>query len=248
MLSLVPVIIAGAIAAGFVQGLSGFGFGLVAMSLWAWTLEPQLAAVLTVFGSVVGQLMAIHTGRRGFDARLLAPFLLGGLAGIPLGVLLLPHMDMATFRAVLGALLAIWCPAMLFSHHLPRVRAGGRFGDGLAGLAGGILGGLGGFTGVIPVLWCTLRQYPKETQRAIIQNFNLSMLSVTLAIYAGTGLITADMLPLCALVIPAMLLPTLLGTRLYARLSDARFRQIILALLTLSGITLLASAASSLLH
>ena len=35
----------GAMVAGFVQGLSGFAFGMVAMSFWAWSLEPQVAAV-----------------------------------------------------------------------------------------------------------------------------------------------------------------------------------------------------------
>ena len=40
------VLAAGAMAAGFVQGLSGFGFGMVAMSFWAWTVEPRLAAPL----------------------------------------------------------------------------------------------------------------------------------------------------------------------------------------------------------
>lgn len=44
------VIALGAIAAGFVQGLSGFAFSLVAMSFWAWSVEPTLAAVLAVFG------------------------------------------------------------------------------------------------------------------------------------------------------------------------------------------------------
>ena len=46
------IIALGAIVAGFVQGLSGFAFGLVAMSFWAWTVEPQLAAVLVVFGAL----------------------------------------------------------------------------------------------------------------------------------------------------------------------------------------------------
>ena len=45
------------------QGLSGFGFGLTAMSLWAWTLEPVLAAVLAVFGALTGQIIAVDGGR-----------------------------------------------------------------------------------------------------------------------------------------------------------------------------------------
>ena len=38
------VVALGAGVAGFVQGLSGFAFGMVAMSFWAWVLEPQLGS------------------------------------------------------------------------------------------------------------------------------------------------------------------------------------------------------------
>ena len=48
------IIIIGAAVAGFVQGLSGFAFRLVAMSFWAWTIDPHLAVAMTVFGGVAG--------------------------------------------------------------------------------------------------------------------------------------------------------------------------------------------------
>jgi len=246
--AMVVVVALGAAVAGFVQGLSGFAFGMVAMSFWAWVLEPRLAAPLAVFGGLLGQVLAALTVRRGFDWGRLLPFVLGGLAGIPLGVALLPHLDMVWFRAVLGTLLALWCPAMLLSARLPRLAAGGRVADGAVGLAGGVMGGLGGFTGALPTLWCTLRGYPKDAQRAVIQNFNLSMLAVTMATYLATGVVTRDMLPMFAIVAPAMLVPTLLGTRVYIGISETRFRQVVLGLLTASGLAMLASSLPVLLH
>jgi uncharacterized membrane protein YfcA len=236
------VVALGAVVAGFVQGLSGFAFGLVAMSFWAWVLDPKLAATLSVFGALTGQIVAAFSVRRGWDVKRLLPFVLGGLLGIPLGVALLPRLDMNWFKLILGALLVLWCPAMLLSRRLPRVSAGGTPADGVVGLAGGIMGGLGGFTGTLPTLWCTLRGYERDVQRSIIQNFNLSMLLVTMATYAGSGIVTRDMLPMFAIVAPAMLVPTFLGTRLYIGISDARFRQIVLGLLTASGVALLASS------
>ena len=232
----------GAAAAGFVQGLSGFGFSMVAVSIWAWALEPRLAATMAVFGGFTGQVVAAVTVRRGFDAKALLPFVAGGLAGVPLGVLLLPRLDMDAFKLVLGALLVLFCPAMLLAQRLPRITRGGRWADAVAGLAGGVMGGLGGFTGVIPTLWCTLRGLPKDRQRAIIQNFNLAMLSVTLATYVASGIVTPTMWPLFAVVGPAMLVPSLLGARIYTGISEATFRQIVLGLLTLTGVALLASA------
>ncbi|MDP9895036.1 hypothetical protein J2W32_003703 [Variovorax boronicumulans] len=66
--------------------------------------------------------------------------------------------------------------------------------------------------------------------------------SVTMGIYVSTGLVTREMLPLFAIVAPAILAPTLLGTRLYTGISEARSRQIVRGLLTVSGIGLLVSA------
>lgn len=240
-MELIATIAVGAALAGFIQGLSGFGFGLTAMALWAWTLEPRLAAALAVVGALTGQLLAAFTVRRGFDWKALVPFLAGGLAGLPLGLYLLPRLDVPLFKALLGALLVVVCPLMFFAGQLPRVQ-GGRTGDALAGAAGGVMGGLGGFTGVVPTLWCTVRGFDKDRQRAIIQNFNLTMLVVTFATYLGTGLIEPSMLPLLAIVPPAVLVPVLLGGRVYVGISELAFRRVVLGLLSLCGVALLASS------
>ncbi|CAG2128189.1 sulfite exporter TauE/SafE family protein [Cupriavidus plantarum] len=241
------VIALGAVVAGFVQGLSGFAFGMVAMSFWAWTVEPRLAAAMSVFGALTGQLLAAFSVRRKFHLTALLPFLLGGVLGIPVGVMLLPVLNVHWFKIVLGTVLVIWCPIMLFSASIPRITHGGRFADGIAGWLGGIMGGIGGFTGMIPTLWCTLRGFEKDTQRTIIQNFNLGALIVTMAVYVGTGIVTTDMLPKFAIVAPAMLIPTLLGTRVYLGISDLAFRRIVLSLLTLSGVAMLTAAVPKVL-
>ena len=229
------------------QGLSGFGFGLVAMSFWAWTVDPKLAAALAVFGSLAGQLLAVFTVKRRFEAKQLLPFIVGGVLGVPIGVWLLPMLDANLFKAVLGALLVTWGPLMLMAKQLPRIRHGGRVADGLIGAVGGVMGGIGGFTGSVPTLWCTLRGFDKDTQRAVIQNFNLATLSVTFGVYLARGLVTTAMLPMLAIVGAALLIPGLLGARLYIGISEATFRKIVLSLLTLSGAALLASSLPKLL-
>lgn len=237
----------GAIVAGFVQGLSGFAFAMVAMSFWAWTLDPVVAAVMVVFGSLTGQLLSALTVRRGFSLQRLLPFVLGGLAGIPLGVFVLPSINAGLFKVLLGLMLAVWCPVMLFAPRLPALRFGGRAVDGVVGAIGGFMGGVGGFAGVVPTLWCTLRRFEKSEQRAVIQNFNLTIQAVTFVTYLCSGIVTRKMLPMFAIVAPAMLIPTLLGTRMYAGISDTTFRRIVLCLLTLSGIALISSSLPGLI-
>ncbi|MGO4556334.1 sulfite exporter TauE/SafE family protein, partial [Stenotrophomonas sp. 2YAF22] len=59
--------------------------------------------------------------------------------------------------------------------------------------------------------------------------------------------VTLQMLPYFAIVAPAMLVPTLLGAKLYVGISEVRFRQIVLGLLTASGVAMLASSLPLLL-
>ena len=178
------LLLVGAAVAGLVQGLSGFAFGMVAMSFWVWGIDPRVASVLTVFGALTGQVVAAFSIQRGLRLAVLLPFLVGGLVGVPIGVAVLPHLDTVWFKLILGTLLVTWCPTMLFAQRLPRVQWGGRFANGLAGAAGGFMGGLGGFTGVVPSLWCTLRGFDKALQRTVVQNFNLAALSVTMGAMA----------------------------------------------------------------
>lgn len=240
-------VLVGAAVAGFIQGLSGFAFGLVAMSVWAWSVSPQLAGPMVVFGSLIGQLLSIHSVRADIDLRRVLPFILGGVIGVPLGAAALPHLDATLFKAGVGVLLAVYCPAMMLTRELPRIRGGGRIADGIAGLVGGIMGGIGGLTGPAPTLWCTLRHWSHGVQRAVIQSFNLAMHTLTLTVYIVDGAVTAETGRMFAIVAPAMVVPCLIGARLYSRVGEIQFRRMVLGLLLLSGLGLLASSASRLL-
>jgi uncharacterized membrane protein YfcA len=246
-MTLILLVAVGAAVAGFVQGLSGFAFGLIAMAFWVWVLPPQLAAPMVVFGSLIGQLIGLRSAWAGFRLGRALPFIAGGVVGVPIGVVLLGHIDTIWFRFAVGILLVVYCPLMLFASKLPRVAFGGKAADGLVGAVGGLMGGLGGLSGPAPTLWCTLRGWAKHEQRAVFQSFNLSMHVLTFAAYAASGTLTAETGAMFLIVVPAMIIPTLIGTRVYASIDDASFRRLVLVLLTVSGLTLLSAAVPELL-
>jgi len=241
-------VLLGAAAGGLVQGLSGFAFGLIAMAFWAWAVPPQLAGPMVVFGWLVGQLLGLRTVRGHVQWRRVAPFIIGGFLGVPLGAALLPHIDQTVFKLLVGALLTAWSAAMLLIRELPRLVAGGRLADGAAGLVGGAMGGIAGLTGPAPILWCTLRGWDRDVQRAIFQTFNIAMHTLTMTIYVGFGLITGEALRLFALIAPTLFIPTLIGARLYRHLSVFAFRRLVLLLLLLSGVMLLGGSLPELLR
>lgn len=237
------IIIGGAVLAGFVQGLSGFAFALVALSVWTWAIDPQTAAPMAVFGSLVGQLVALPMLWKGTDWRRLAPFIVGGVIGVPLGVWLLGVMDPGEFKFGLGVFLLVYCPVMLAAPSTMAVKWGGAWADGVAGWLGGIAGGIGGLAGSIPTLWCTVRGWDKHVQRGVMQGFAITMHVTTLIGYTIAGhVFNGRMLGLFAIIAPALAVPVLLGTLVFRRLHQRAFRRMVLALLFVSGAVLTASS------
>jgi uncharacterized membrane protein YfcA len=240
------LVVGGAILAGFVQGLSGFAFSLVALSLWAWALAPQIAAPLAVFGALVGQLASLASVHRGFEARRIAPLVLGGVIGVPIGVFILHNVDPVRFKLAIGVFLTLYGTYGLLTSGSARVTAGGRGLDAFVGLIGGVMGGLGGMSGSVPAIWTQLRGWKRDLRRATMQVYNIAMHALTLTIYARTGTLDAATVRLFAIVAPAMLIPSYFGGRLYGSFSEKTFARMILLLLLASGVAMAFGSAREL--
>lgn len=234
-MSLALFLLAGALLAGFVNGLAGFGTGLVALGLWLHVVDPVLASPLVVICSVAAQLLSLLSIRPVLDLSRLWPFLLGGVLGVPIGVMALDHIDTGNFRAGVGVFLVAYCAFTLASRRLPVFGRGGRTADGAVGVAGGILGGAAGLSGALPTVWCGLKGWGKTEQRAVYQPFNLSILVWALVAQAQQGYITAEVGRLALICLPGTVLGVWLGVRAFGRVDDRQFRLIILWLLLASG-------------
>jgi uncharacterized protein len=135
---------------------------------------------------------------------------------------------------------------MLAARDIPRITGGGRLADGLVGWIGGIMCGIAGLNGPAPTLWTTLRGWGRDRQRAAFQTFSLVTQTLTITAYLATGIIQAGTLWLFAVIVPAMLIPTLVGAGLYRRFTDNGFRRIVLGLLGASGAILVATSVPAL--
>lgn len=241
------VLAVGAAVGGLVQGISGFAFAMVAMAIWVWGVDPALAAVMAVFGGWTGQVISVIRVRRGWHLSLLWPFVLGSALGIPIGTMLLPLLDPNRFKLVLGSLLVVCCSAMLATASLPAIRRGGRLADAGVGLLGGVMAPLSGFSGLAPALWCALRGYTKDEHRSVMQNFNLIVLSATLASLVASGRAHAGLLPQMAVVAGALIVPSVYGSKVYIGMSPGVFKKVVLWLLVLAGAAMVLAALRSML-
>jgi uncharacterized protein len=236
------LLLAGALAGGFVSGLAGFGTALMALGIWLYVLPPSVAVPLVLICSVIAQTATFPSIWRSIDFNLVWPFVLGGLAGVPLGTMLIAQADPNVFKLSVGVLLLIF-PVALYLQRAPMAFSfGGRAADAAVGFAGGILGGLAGLSGPLPILWASVRGWSKEQRRGIFQTFNWTVLAAAFCVQAGTGFVRQEVIWLALLALPGTLAGAWLGARTYHALNDRNFRDVVLGLLFLSGVGLVWSS------
>jgi uncharacterized membrane protein YfcA len=240
------IVAAGAAAAGFLQGLTGFAFSIVALSFWVWALPPQTAAPLAVFGALSGQIASLASVRGGFVWNKIVPLVIGGWLGVPIGALFLHSVDPQRFRLAIGALLTSYALFAIFVRDPGVIKGGGRWLDAAFGLFGGVLGGFGGMSGFVPAIWTQLRGWKRDLRRATMQAYNIAMHIVTIAVYFRTGTLAHADLSQFFVVAPAMLIPSYFGARLYSRFHEKAFTRAVLAALLFSGLALVYSATRAL--
>ncbi len=233
------LILVGAFAGGYVNGLTGFGTGLAALPFWLLTAHPVVAAPLVVICSIIAHLQTLPAIWRAINWLQVLPFVIGGLIGVPFGTALLAHVSLQSFKLLLGCLLIVYCSFKLMKRSSLTISKGGKLADGIVGLGGGILGGLAGLSGPLPTIWADLKGWGKDKKRSIFQIFNFSVLLFAFGSQAFAGFITTEVGRLIIIALPGTLMGAWLGRKTYDRLGDSRFDQVVLIFLLLSGISII---------
>src|SRR5258708_7364196 len=98
----IAVTLAAIFTGSLVSGLAGFAFSAIAGAILLHWLPPAQAVHLLLACSIMSQLFSIAKLRNAIAWRQCAPFVVGGLAGIPLGGALLSGLDAHIFAAAFG--------------------------------------------------------------------------------------------------------------------------------------------------
>src|SRR5262245_58415452 len=170
--------------------------------------------------------------------RIVAPFIIGSSLGVPAGPALLTTVDPKTLRLTIGNLLVIYSLYSLARPALKPVQAGLPADFGV-GVANGLIGGLTGLGGIAVTVWCQLRGGNKDAQRAVFQPVMFATFVMSAISLGVAGAFKTETLTLYALALPALIAGIWAGLRLYGKLDDLTFSKVILALLLVSGLSLI---------
>jgi len=235
----IPIFLIATFAGALVAGLSGFAFGLVAASMWLYILTPlQTATLIIAFGLIV-QGYSVWKLRQSLDWGRLWPFLVGAAIGVPVGVTVLTWANPIYVKIGIGIFLVLYSLYALLRPAIRPVTGGGVVADASVGFLNGILAGITGLAGILVTIWCGLRGWPKDQQRAVFQPTAVGIFAMCAVWIGANGAISPDTIRLFLFGLPALLAGTWLGMKLYGLIDEAAFRKVVLVLLLVSGAVLL---------
>jgi uncharacterized membrane protein YfcA len=211
--------------AGILRGLTGFGFALVAViglsQIAPLSQVTPLVLLIEIAIAVVllGDGVMLHA-----EIRRLVPLILGGLAGIPIGIfglsalpanLVKPALDLAVLACALAALVHISAPKL----------DNRRFAAAVGCLVGALIAAFA-VGGPFAVVWQLAIGAEPAAIRANLTVFFLVMDAIALAARAGTIGIPEETALGALILLPAALAGAILGGRLFRRVEAQWWRRI----------------------
>ena len=221
----------------FVQGVSGFGFGLVVMPILAPMIGVKVAVPLVALLSVCIQISILIRLRSAFSFKAVIPLMIASIIGIPIGVLLLRRLDETVLLTGLGILVLAYAIYALAKLRTPQLKH--RAWGGLAGLLGGMLSGAYNVGGPPVVIYGQCRGWKASAFKSNLQGYFLAGGITVIATHWTMGNMTSAVLGELPLAFVGMVTGLVLAFSIDRKLKPETFNTIILWLLVIMGVKLL---------
>ena len=220
-------------ACATVQGATGFGFNILVVPLLVLFIDPKVVVPTIILQNVLLDCAVLVASWRFANPCRIWVLVLAGIAGTPVGVVLLRFVDPDPLRVVIGLAVMLSGAAMLLG--VRRTLKSEHLASAIAGFAGGSMNGLVGMAGP-PVILLMANQAvePREFRANIVTYFTVITFFAAASLWAG-GQFTHDVMVLSLAIIPGTTLGVLAGIRLHSRVPIELFLRVSLALVILAG-------------
>ncbi|ACT03343.1 sulfite exporter TauE/SafE family protein [Paenibacillus sp. JDR-2] len=218
--------------AGFVQGLTSFGFALISMPLLVKLMPMQQAVPVVVVLSLLTNIAVLYSSRKHIRIRQIWPLLAASLLAAPLGTYALLYVPANALKLGAGLLVAVVSILMLSGKSFPL----GRLAYMPVGAVSGFLNGSISMSGPPVALFLTNQGLDKMTFRANITAYALILNIITIGTYMYEGLLNETSMKTVGWAVPALIIGVIIGIKAVGRLNDKLFKTIALWLILITGL------------
>lgn len=220
---------------GFVQGVTGFGFGLAAVALLPLLLGLKDAQVVVALLNVVVCMVTFLATWRHFRWRDGHWLIIGSVLGVPIGFFALVQLPASFLLQALGLLLCVFSASELWRGDRILIRIPPSLGFPV-GLVSGSLGGALNVGGPPTVAYVYSQSWTKEQIVSLLQvSFGLCAV-LRLALIMNSELVRPELMRVSLLAIVPLLLATWLGSALLKRVPQDRLKMAVFVFLFIMGL------------
>ena len=222
---------------GLIKGTLGVGTPLLTVPLMALVLPAQVAVILMAMPVVVANVwQAFKAGRLHAAAVRFWPVFIAILIGTYGGVSILARIDERSLLLIVGAVVIAAAILQGSSYRLSLPSALERPSGVLFGLASGVVGGLSSMFGPMLIIYLvSIPGLDKERFVATISFLYIACVVPWAIMLAWFGILDQELVVLSSLATLPVVVGLVVGEVLRKRVSDARFRKMVLVVLLLSG-------------
>ena len=223
--------------AGFTQGVTGFGFGLLAIPLLSLFIDMKTGVPLcSLLGILITAFLSLRL-RKHIDQRKILPLLFGCIPGVVTGTLVLKKAPTELLSVLMGVMLIAYALYRLTSKQQPRsIHPLWAYA---AGFFTGAISSAFSAGGPPAIIYTTLRGWNKNEIKATLSGFFLSGGLMVITAHAITGLTTRLVLHYFLFAAPVVIGGVYLGSLLYDRIDTGVYLKLLQYLLLAMGVLMI---------
>lgn len=220
-------------SAGFVQGVTGFGFGLIALPLLGFFMPFKTIIPLVLLLSLIINITLSVQLRKSIHLETIATLFLITLPGIPVGAYILKLTSAQALSVILGFIMIAFTSYQLLIKPIQK-----RLGlpiTLLAGFSSGVLAGSIGVGGPPVIIYSAIQPWSKDEAKATLAFYFLVSSILALISHAYTGILTKEIVQYSIPAVPGLCIGILGGTYAYKRISDKGYKKLAVLLVFCLG-------------
>ena len=223
-------------AAAVAQSLTGFGFALIVMPLLTLVLGIRTAAPVVALAALTVYTVNLVRYRRAINMSEVLRLGVASAVGVPVGIWMLSAVDESLVMRLLGVILVAYASYSLLQPRARRAISG--FWVYPAGFFAGCLGGAYNTPGPPVIVYGSMRQWPRDEFRAVLQALFLLNAILVVASHAVAQHLDQQVLVYYLYAVPAVAFGILVGSRVDSKIDQKQFRGFVTVMILALGLAL----------
>ena len=220
-------------AAGFLQGMTSFGFSLIALPLLTLIHDIQLVVPVLVIYSLVMNSTILVSLWRNIDIREIIWMIIPGLLFTPVGMQILIYTDGTWLKTLTGVFIFLFSWLLFFDKRF-EIR-NERLGYLMTGALSGILNGSVSLSGPPLIIFMTNKRIAKQKFRASLTFYFWILNLITIPTFYFGGLIGTDTVVFSIRYVAFLIVGVLAGVMTGNRIRESNFQRLVVIVLMVLG-------------